>query len=431
MERSDEELPGLTRRALLAKATAGALTASATVAASGCAVVGTHAAALGAPEAVRPLIHDLANPADAVSSGDAWVAFCDSLKPLAQHVTGPSSLGDLQIQTEGIRLLGRLVGLGLDRFVENGSPEHPSFFDVQTATQKYLGDNPDQTYRSAAIDGSGTYLIRGNARDAAGVEVGLYAGSFRSDDENPNGGRRLVDSLDETSISMEEDGSFEILVRPKSGDASEGVEENLPRNVLNSEPDANAILIRTYFWDRKRRQEHRMAEINRLDITEPRPALTPESLLRGFIATTMFIDGSLTWWNSFQEIQAAPNTIVEMADDGTIQTPSQIRYLNGLVEIDPSQAFILDFDTTAEPHYWSWVLQNVWGETPDWRDRPVVLNNRDVERDASGRVRIVVAHRDPGHANWMDMSGHPRLLLSLRWRGESPLPDVATKVVTL
>ena len=79
MERSDEKLPGLTRRALLAKATAGALTASATVAAPGCAVVGTRAAALGAPEAVRPLIHDLANPADAVSSGDAWVAFCDSL----------------------------------------------------------------------------------------------------------------------------------------------------------------------------------------------------------------------------------------------------------------------------------------------------------------------------------------------------------------
>ena len=46
-------------------------------------------------------------------------------------------------------------------------------------------------------------------------------------------------------------------------------------------------------------------------------------------------------------------------------------------------------------------------------------------------VRIAIAHRDPGVDNWMDMSGHRRLPLSLRWRGESALPEVATKVVPL
>ena len=431
MKQSNDEAAGLTRRALLARATASALTASAAVAASGCAAIGTRAAALGAPEAVRPLIHNLADPADAISTGDAWVAFCDSLKPLASHVTGPSSLGELQIQTEGIRLLGRLVGLGLDRFVEHGDPEHPSFFDLQTATQKILGDNPDQTYRSAAIDGTGTYRIRGNARDAAGVEIGLYGGSFRSDEESSTGGRRLVDSLDETHLAIEDDGSFEIFVRPAKSDKSEDAEKGTPLNVLRSAPDANAILIRTYFWDRTRRQEHEMATIERVDITVPRPPIDPASLIRGFIATTMFIDGSLTWWNKFKEIQTTPNAIFEMADDGTIQTPSQIRYLNGLVEINPDQTLILEFDTKNEPTYWSWVLQNVWGETPDWRDRPIVLNNRDVERDVSGRVRIIVAHSDPGQPNWMDMSGHSRLLLSLRWRGKSPLPIVTTRVAPL
>ena len=174
-----------------------------------------------------------------------------------------------------------------------------------------------------------------------------------------------------------------------------------------------------------------MATIERVDITMPRPPIDPASLIRGFIATAMFIDGSLTWWNKLKEIQTTPNAIFEMADDGTIQTPSQIRYLDGLVEINPDQTLILEFDTKDEPTYWSWVLQNVWGETPDWRDRPIVLNNRDVERDSSGRVRIIVAHSDPGQANWMDMSGHSRLLLSLRWRGKSPLPIVTTRVAPL
>lgn len=431
MGASGEEIQGLTRRALLARTTAAAITASSAVAASGCAAVGTRAAALSAPQAVRPLIHHLANPAAAISSGDAWVAFCDSLKPLAKHVTGPSSLGNLQIQTEGIRLLGRLVGLGLDRFVEHANAEHPSFYELQTDTQKYLGDNPDQTYRGAAIDASGTYLIRGNARDAAAVEIGLYAGSFQSDKDSPNGGRRLVDSLDETHLSIEENGNFEILVRPANSAPIEINGSATPLNMLTTEPDANAILIRTYFWDRTRRQQHEMATIERLDVTGPRPPIDPTSLIRGFIATTLFVDGSLTWWNDFQEIQTKPNAIFEMKDDGTVQTPSQIRYLSCLVEIEPDQALVAEFDPKDEPGYWNWVLQNVWGESLDWRDRPIVLNNRDVERDTSGGVKIIVAHHDPGHPNWMDMSSHPRLLLSLRWRGEAPLPKVTTRVVPI
>jgi len=426
---SDHE-EGITRRTLLTRSTTAAVTIATASATTGCATVATRAAALGAPEAVRPLIHDLADPDQAVASGDAWIAFCDALKPLAAHVTGPESLGNLQIQTDGLRLLGRLVGLGLDRFMEHGDPRHPEFYDVQTATRKYMGDNPDQSYRTAAIEGSGVYHVRGNLRGAAGIEIGLYAGSFSSDQEDPTGGRRLVDSLDEKTLAVDDDGNFELVLRGADSADLPGTP-----NVLTLDPDANSILIRTYFWDRDRRQAHELPSIERLDVLGPRPPLDPTELIRGFIATTMFIDGSLDWWNRFQEIKTAPNTLVEMKDDGTIQTPSLVRYLNGIVELDQNEAFVLEFDPTegdaTEPTYWNWVLQNVFGATPDWRDRPIVLNNRDVSRGEDGRVQIVVAHRNPGHPNWMDMSGHPRLLMSMRWRGEAALPKVATRVLPL
>lgn len=367
----------------------------------------------------------LRDPAAAVASGDAWVRFCDALKPLARHVTGPESLGDLQVQTEGLRCLGRLVALGLDSFVEHGDPRYPSFYDLQTPTRKYLGDSPDQTYRVATIEGGGTYRVRGDVRGAAGVEIGVYAGSFRSDDERASGGRRLVDSLDETALEVGEDGSFELLAAPEDAGGAPA------RNRLRLAPDADSLLIRTYFRDRSLRLAHAMPAIERLDVTGPRPPLAPEALLRGLLATVAHVDGSLGWWNRFQGIQTPPNRLIVLPDDGTVQTPSRVRYLNGIVELAEDRAFALEFAPGDGAGYWSWVVQNVWGETPDWRDRPVVLNDLDAVRREDGSVRIVVAPRDPGVPNWLDMAGHPRVLLSLRWRGDAPLPEVATRTVAL
>ncbi|MBJ18317.1 MAG: DUF1214 domain-containing protein [bacterium] len=420
--------PAITRRQLLASSTGLALATGTSATLSGCASIATRVAATSAPEAVRPLIHQMADPAAAVSSGEAWVAFCDALKPLARHVTGPESLGDLQIQTEGIRCLSRLVSLGLDRFLEHGDPRHPAFYDLQTATRKYLGDNPDQTYRGVAIEGSGTYRIRANAAGAAGVEIGLYAGSFRSDEADESGGRRLVDSLDETALSIEDDGSFEVRVGrdPVGSHDDDGAR---PGNFLRLEDDANALLIRTYFWEQELRENHSMPLIERLDVEEPAPPVDPATVLRGFIATAMFIDGSLDWWNHFEGIKTGRNELIVMPDDGAVQTPTLVQYVNGQVELERDEALLLEFHPGEEPGYWSWVLQNMWGETPDWRDRPVVLNNQELERAADGTIRIVIAHADPGLPNWMDMSGHPRLLLSLRWRGETALPEISTRTV--
>ena len=419
----------LSRRQFLSRSTALAaggatIAGSAACGAGSSRATGTRVGSGAADDWRGPLIQDLATPESAISTGEAWVAFCDSLKPLANHIVGPSSEDDLQLRTDGLRALGRLVSLGLDRFVEHGDPRHPSFYDLQTPTRKYLGDNPDQSYRSAAIEGSGTYRIRGDASGAAAIEICVYAGSFRSDEDAPGGGRRLVDSLDETSIVFADGDRFEIFLRPHDAPAARA------RNELCLSPDANSVLIRTYFWDRSLRTSHALPNIERIDVDGPRPPLDAETLLRGWLATAMFVDGSLGWWNDFPGIRTAPNELIEMPDDGTVQTPSRVRYLNGRVEIAEDEALVLDFRPENEPAYWSWVLQNLWGETPDWRDRPIVKNNRELARDADGRVRVVIAHRDPGHPNWMDMSGHQRLLLSLRWRGESPLPAVTTRVVS-
>jgi hypothetical protein len=363
------------------------------------------------------------DPTEAVQSGVAWEQFCEALKPLGRHIVGPDSPDDLLLRTEGIRCLSRLVSLGLDRFLEHGDPTYPEFYDLQTPVRKYLGDNPDQSYRGAAIDGTGSYRIRGSRAGAAGLEIGVYAGTFRSDSAQAQGGRRLVGSLDESTLEARADGSFELTLSPDAA----------PGNHIRLEPDSNALLIRTYFWDRGLRRRHAMPSIERLDVSQPPAPLSPEALLRGLLGAVAFVDGSLEWWNRYQadNVKREPNRLSVLPDDGTLQTPSQVRYMHGLVAIEPEQALVVELTPRNEPAYWSLVLQNRWGETPDWRYRPVVRNNRELRRDEAGIVRVVIADRDPGVENWMDTAGHSQLLLSLRWRGKSALPATRTRLTSL
>ncbi|MEZ4216321.1 MAG: DUF1214 domain-containing protein [Myxococcota bacterium] len=419
--RSDRSL---TRRDVLATGAAMALAGVAPRAAAAPGAASPPGAAPG-PAADGPPVAGAAAamPADA----DAlWARFCDALRPLVGRLDPTLSAGDPVTQVEGVRCLARLVALGLDRFVEHADPRHPSFYELQTATRKYLGDNPDQTYRVAAVDGRGTYRVRGTVAGAAGVEIGVYAGTFQSGAKG-GGGRRLVASRDEGTLRVADDGAFDVTLGPEPGGAGH----------LQTEPDANSLLVRTYFWDRALRVAHPMPTIERLDVAEPPAPLDLATLARGMLATAAFVDGSLAFWSGFEGIRTAPNTMIEMPDDGSVQTPSGVRYRNGIVELDASQALVLELAPRDEPAYWSFVLQNLWGETPDWRHHPVVRNNRELVRAGDGRVRIVVAHRVPAidalppalRANWMDMAGHRRLLLSLRWRSRTGLPEVTTRVV--
>lgn len=348
----------------------------------------------------------------------AWNAFCDRLRDLGAQLEAPGVPDYPGARAEGLRALGRLVALGLDRFVEFADTAHPGFYDLQTAVRKYLGDNPDQTYRVAEIDGRGRYRIRGNARGAAGVEIGVYAGTFNKGEAKQ--ARRLVAMVDEGKLALDAGGGFDVFLSP---DASEH-----PDVVLA--PDSNSVLIRTYFWDRALREAHTMPHIVRTDVATAAPMPDLERVARGMQAAAAFVDGSLDFWRAWcNRLRALPpNQFEVMPDDGTLQTPDGVRYLQGWVMLDAGQQLELTIDPKDAPAYWNLVLQNAWGETPDWRTHPIARNNRELKPGDDGRVRVVVAHTDPKRpgVHWLDMAGRRELLLALRWRGKSALPKVET-----
>jgi hypothetical protein len=59
------------------------------------------------------------------------------------------------------------------------------------------------------------------------------------------------------------------------------------------------------------------------------------------------------------------------------------------------------------------------------------LNHTQTYVDADGRVRIVVAHVDPGVPNWIDTSGQPGGMLAYRLIGARTKPPPAARVVSV
>ncbi|NQZ95241.1 MAG: hypothetical protein HRU01_01915, partial [Myxococcales bacterium] len=57
------------------------------------------------------------------------------------------------------------------------------------------------------------------------------------------------------------------------------------------------------------------------------------------------------------------------------------------------------------------------------------INHTQAHVDADGRVRLVLAHDDPGVANWLDTGGHRDGLLTFRWFWPNSDPSPLTRVV--
>ena len=67
----------------------------------------------------------------------------------------------------------------------------------------------------------------------------------------------------------------------------------------------------------------------------------------------------------------------------------------------------------------------------DYRHVPSTINVAQAERDDDGSVTIVLAHRDPGVANWLSSGGLGEGHMVFRWveAGSAPVPT--TTVVVL
>jgi len=144
------------------------------------------------------------------------------------------------------------------------------------------------------------------------------------------------------------------------------------------------------------------------------------------------IEHSTVYFRDLQaRMRAAREPNVFSTPDVSGRGVQDIIYSHGFVSLTDEQAMILTLDPRAAAMWGVSSYTPTWYEPLDYASRVTSRNHRQVVADADGLVRIVLAGRDPGTANWLDTDGRPDLLTTARWFRPPSTPPIAAEVITL
>lgn len=357
-------------------------------------------------------------------SGEAWSGFCRRLEALGAEILRPDVPATPLDRAEGFRHLTRTLVSALQQVVEYSDVMRPVFYQNPAADVKWGGDNPDNLYLHAAIDGAARYRIRGwrgtvhdfiVSTSAAGPMEAAATGSRK------NKPHLVFAERSAHELEIGPDGRFEILIAP----------ERQPGNWLPSHPDVGFVLVRQYFYDWEREQNARF-EIERVDGGSDLapPALEPARMAEMLDDAAAWVERLPYWTRMIQRSRAQVGRNALPPPAQVRGGGSDIRYGQGFFELGEEEALVIELEP-PDARYWQFGLVNPWFETLDYANHQSSLNGHQIRLDADGLARLVVARRDPGLANWLDTAGHAHGLIQYRyvWTRSEPAPR--TRVVSL
>src|SRR6202012_2609851 len=96
-------------------------------------------------------------------------------------------------------------------------------------------------------------------------------------------------------------------------------------------------------------------------------------------------------------------------------------------ELAPDEALIVEFD--AHDGLWMFTNMGAFFNSMDYLYRPVSYTPSRAKVDSDGRIRLVMAHRDPNVHNWLDTQGFDRGNLTYRHMLEGPTAVLDARTV--
>jgi hypothetical protein len=347
---------------------------------------------------------------DDLVSGRAWSHLLDNLRRASEVVLSGDGRRNATDMAAGFRHLLVLLGTGLDQALRAEADPvlavRPSGVD---AVYKWGMDCPDCIYTGAPLRGGQAYRLWGNRGSARYVGLQSMAGMASS-------ANVLLDELD-----LGPDGDVELIL---SEDPQEG-------NWLPTAGNATQLVVRHFFydWDTEVASSLSIERIGAHKEKAPRTPVDPRAAVaRQLIALGDFVVGNLDFFLQFSRPES-PNTFLPPLDGTAMGAAAENRPVIGSWELGPDEALLVEV-TPPLGLYWSFSLGNPWWETIDYARHQSSLNGHQAEVDRDGTVRAVIAHQDPGVANWLDTAGHGAGPVILRCVRTETAPIPTTRVVS-
>jgi len=171
--------------------------------------------------------------------------------------------------------------------------------------------------------------------------------------------------------------------------------------------------------------------IERIGAAGERATRDPEDpravVARQLIALGDFVVANLEFFLQFSRPET-PNTFLPPLDGTAMGAAAENRPVIGSWELAPDEALLVEV-SPPQGLYWSYSLGNPWWETIDYAAHQSSLNGYQAAADDDGVLRVVIAHEDPGIANWLDTAGHSAGPVILRCVRTETAPVPTTRLI--
>jgi hypothetical protein len=348
---------------------------------------------------------------------NSWNEFCDSLKEAGSIIEGEELNDSFLDSAEGYRYLTRLLRVGLEMSLERGDKHFPEFYALCHDTAKFGGDNPDNLYQNATIDGSLNYRIWGHKGTVH------YLSFVTNENRYAEGGTMTkTGELYPKDMLFDNDGNFEIFLshKPKQ------------RNWLPMELGTNFVVVRQTFLD-KLTEIPASFNIECLDGIDKPLNLSIPHIEQGLKKAVNFVKGTSNTFNNWTKIfKEQPNQFSSIEQSMFLNAGGDpnIHYLYGNWELDEDQGLVI---RTKIPtcEYWNFHLNNHWLESLYYRYFDTCINNASANLESDGSLTVLVSAKNAGAKNWLDVAHHKSGTMTLRWVNSNTFPFPDTEVINL
>jgi hypothetical protein len=326
-------------------------------------------------------------------TGEATKPFTEAVTAAEALIRNPPFPINEQDLAEGLDYLAGSIRSSLQMAFDYDLT-HPVLINPTHQYARQGLDNPDAIYFNAYLDEGASYEVSGVRGTAADLSFQIMDGNYSAD-----GAPTTVAAFDDRELNVAADGSYSWTFGPELG---------LKKGAT--------LIVREVFndWNTETRGTIR---IQRLDTAgQARPPFEVDKITKKYGVAAKMLVGKINTWFAFPQwftYKEPVNTLTPpKSTPGGLA--SQFSSL-GHYDLTDDQALVVTVPV-ADCAYQAIQIGSRWYVSTDYEHYQSSLTAAQSQADPDGVFRYVISQRNPGIANWLDLTNHPQGVIMLRWQ---------------
>ena len=331
-------------------------------------------------------------------------AFAEALAEAEKIIAGAPHITCEQDLAEGYDYLAGSIQASL-RLAWAYQRDFPYFVQSTGPYTKMGLDNPDTLYLHAYLRDDAEYVVTGRRGSTADLSFQVLKGDY-SPVEVPDS----LSAFDDRAIEIAADGSFELRFGPVSRGGP---------GYFTLGAGSSMLLVREVYsdWSTERRGT---ISIRREDKAggAPPPADTAALAKRYTVAGKILLSRLRTFL-AFPEWFYLSEPVNTMTPPRSTPGGLASQFSSaGHFDLGKDQAMIVTVPAAgpATAPYQGIQLGSMWYVSLDYINHQTSLTADQARIDPDGQLRFVISERDPGVANWLELTGRRRGYVQIRWQ---------------